>query len=153
MGFYQFQRKQLIQLPIDELWDFISSPKNLQKITPSSMGFEITSENIPDKIYAGMLIRYKIAPLLGLKMTWVTEITQVEEGRYFVDEQRVGPYKIWHHQHFLEVTPEGTLMTDIVSYKPPFKILGNLANQALIKRKLREIFDYRAIALTELFRA
>ena len=101
MGFYQFKRQQEINQPIEKLWNFISSPKNLKKITPDYMGFDVTSENLPDKMYEGMIISYKVSPVLGIKTNWVTEITHVEEGKYFVDEQRVGPYKIWHHQHFL----------------------------------------------------
>lgn len=88
---------------------------------------------------------------MGIKTTWVTEITQLEEGKYFVDEQRVGPYKIWHHQHFLESTSNGTLMTDIVSYMPPLGFLGSMANSIIIKNKLEEIFDYRTKALNQIF--
>lgn len=141
MGFYQIIKKQEVNQPIEKMWKFLSNPKNLKEITPDYMGFDIVSENLPDKMYEGMIISYKVSPLLGIKTTWVTEITQVKEGVYFVDEQRVGPYKIWHHQHFLESTPNGTLMTDIVSYKPPFGLLGNIANKILIKSKLEEIFE------------
>ncbi len=151
MGFYQFKKEQIINQPKDIIWDFISSPKNLKKITPEYMGFDITSENLQDKMYEGMIISYKVSPLLGIKTTWVTEITHVKEGEYFVDEQRVGPYTIWHHQHFIKSTKEGTLMTDIVSYKPPFGLFGNIANGLIIKGKLNEIFDYRTKALNEIF--
>lgn len=151
MGFYQFKRQQEINQPIEKLWNFISSPKNLKKITPDYMGFDVTSENLPDKMYEGMIISYKVSPVLGIKTNWVTEITHVEEGKYFVDEQRVGPYKIWHHQHFLESTPKGTLMRDIVSYMPPFGVLGSIANKILIEQKLAEIFDYRSKILIQLF--
>lgn len=151
MGFYQFKRTQFIHCPTTELWDFVCNPKNLKKITPKNMGFDITSGEIPEKMYKGMIISYKVAPLLGIKTTWVTEITQLEENRYFIDEQRVGPYKIWHHQHFLEATDGGTLMTDIVSYQPPFGILGALANRIIIKKKLQQIFDYRAQVLSEMY--
>ena len=151
MGFFQFKRTQSFNQPVEQLWDFISNPNNLKIITPDYMGFDIVSEDIPTKMYEGMIISYKVSPLLGIKTTWVTEITHVKDKRYFVDEQRVGPYKIWHHQHFLEQTSEGTLMTDIVSYKPPFGILGNLANELVIKRKLNEIFAYRTKVLKEIF--
>jgi ligand-binding SRPBCC domain-containing protein len=136
---------------VDELWDFISSPKNLKVITPDYMGFEVTSKGLPDKMYEGMIITYKVSPILGIKTTWVTEITHVKDKHYFVDEQRVGPYNIWHHQHFLEETTKGTLMKDIISYKPPYGILGNVANSLIIKRKLKEIFDYRTKVLNKLF--
>ena len=151
MGFYQFKNQQTFNQPSDKLWDFISSPRNLKKITPDYMGFDITMNDLPDKMYEGMIISYKVSPLLGIKTTWVTEITHVKEGEYFVDEQRVGPYKIWHHQHFLKPVPEGILMSDIVSYKPPFGFLGNIANEIIIKQKLKEIFDYRTKALAQLF--
>lgn len=151
MGFYQFKETQQINQPLDVIWDFISSPKNLKKITPKYMGFDITSDNIEDKMYEGMIISYKVKPLFGINTTWVTEITQVEDKKYFVDEQRVGPYKIWHHQHFLEENEKGTLMTDIVSYQPPFGLLGNIANTVMIRSKLKEIFAFRTKALIEIF--
>ena len=150
MGFYQFKREQHIDRPIAEVWDFISSPRNLKHITPDSMGFDITSGELPEKMYEGMIISYKVSPLLGIKMTWVTEITKVRDGHYFVDEQRVGPYRIWHHQHFIEETETGTLMKDIVSYQPPFGFLGAIANEILIKSKLEEIFNYRKQAVEKL---
>lgn len=153
MGFYQFKREQHFNASLEELWDFISNPKNLKLITPDYMGFDITTENLPNKMYEGMIISYKVSPLMGIKTTWVTEITHIVNKHYFVDEQRVGPYKIWHHQHFLEATPEGTLMKDIVSYQPPFGILGTIANKLIIKKKLEEIFSYRTKALNELFKS
>lgn len=151
MGFYQLKRKQLIHQTIEKLWDFISSPHNLKKITPDYMGFDITSDDLPEKMYEGMIISYKVSPVLGIKTTWVTEITHIKENEYFVDEQRIGPYTMWHHEHFLEATSEGTLMSDIVSYQPPMGILGNIANSLFIKRKLNEIFDYRTKVLYQLF--
>lgn len=150
MGFFQFKRTQTINRPITEIWDFISSPNNLKTITPDYMGFDITSES-PEKMYEGLIISYKVSPMLGIKTTWVTEITHIKEHEYFVDEQRVGPYKIWHHQHHLEKTENGTLMTDIVSYQPPFGFLGDIANSIIIKAKLNEIFNYRTKVLEELY--
>lgn len=150
MGFYQFKRKLIINSPIEDVWNFISDPRNLKKITPEYMGFDIQSNDLPAEMYPGMIISYKVSPLLGIKMKWVTEITHVKDNSYFVDEQRVGPYKIWHHQHILEATEVGTLMTDIVSYKPPFGFFGNLAN-GMIKKKLNEIFDFRTEVLGQKF--
>lgn len=152
MGFYQFKKKQFFDQPVDVLWDFISRPENLKKITPDYMGFNITSEGDYSEMYEGMIISYKVSPVLGIKTTWVTEITHVEPGKYFVDEQRVGPYALWHHQHFLEEQDGGTMMSDIVSYRPPFGFLGDIANSLMIKNKLEEIFAYRKKALTELFK-
>lgn len=151
MAFYQFKKNQKINGSIDELWEFISSPANLKEITPDYMGFDITSNELPEKMYAGMIISYKVSPLLGIKTNWVTEITQVKDKEYFIDEQRVGPYKIWHHQHIIEPIQNGVLMTDIVSYQPPFGILGAMANSLIIKNKLNEIFNYRTKAIEKKF--
>ncbi|WP_374957468.1 hypothetical protein [Gilvibacter sp.] len=151
MGFYQFKRSQKIPATIDEVWDFISSPANLKEITPDYMGFDITSEDLPEKMYPGMIISYIVKPLLGIPTTWVTEITKVTDKAYFIDEQRVGPYKLWHHQHFIEPIAGGVLMRDIVSYQPPFGILGSIMNSLVIRKKLKEIFDYRVQAVNKRF--
>ena len=151
MGFHQFKREQIFERSIDEVWGFIQNPKNLKLITPEYMGFDIVSEDIPDKMYEGLIISYKVAPLLNIKTTWVTEITHLKEKEYFVDEQRVGPYKIWHHQHIIKSIDNGVLMKDIVSYQPPLGILGNIANTLFIKKKLNEIFNYRTKALEKFF--
>ncbi len=151
MGVYQFKRQQSFKQPIGKLWDFISNPKNLKEITPDYMGFDITSKDLQEEMYEGMIISYKVSPVLGIKTTWLTEITHIRHQKYFVDEQRVGPYKLWHHQHFLEARQNGTVMSDIVSYQPPFGFLGSIANRILIRKKLAEIFDYRHKALEELF--
>ncbi len=151
MGFYQLKTTQKISAPPEQVWDFISSPANLKKITPDHMGFDITSGDLPDKMYPGMIISYKVSPLLGLKLTWVTEITHAEDKKYFVDEQRVGPYTIWHHEHIIEPAEGGALMKDIVSYKPPFGFLGSIANSLIIKKQLKEIFDYREKAIEKIF--
>ncbi len=143
MAFYRFYREQKLHASTEDLWDFISSPRNLKEITPPHMGFDITTPNLPEKMYPGMVISYKVRPLLGIKTDWVTEITHVQEGRYFVDEQRIGPYTLWHHEHFLEPTEDGVLMKDIITYQPPFGILGALANSLFIKKQLNVIFDYR----------
>lgn len=147
MAFYQFNKQQKINCSVDELWQFISSPANLKEITPDYMGFDIVTKNLPDKMYPGMVICYKVSPLFGIKTTWVTEITQLVEKKYFVDEQRVGPYAIWQHQHIIEPIENGTLMTDIVSYAPPLGFIGAIANSLIIKNKLNEIFDYRTEAV------
>ncbi len=147
MGFYQLVKEQKVETSVEKLWDFISSPRNLKHITPDYMGFDITSNKLAEKMYKGMIISYKVSPVLGIKTTWVTEITQVEDGKYFVDEQRIGPYKMWHHEHFIEPVEGGTLMTDIVSYQPPLGWLGDLMNSLMIEKKLEEIFEYRKMAV------
>ena len=145
--------RQIIKIPssIEQVWEFISDPGNLKKITPPYMGFDITTKGLPSKMYAGMIIHYRVSPLMGIKTTWVTEITQVSNMNYFVDEQRVGPYRMWHHQHFIEPIDGGVLMTDIVDYQPPWGILGAAANFLLIRKKLKEIFDFRTIKIEEYF--
>lgn len=151
MGFYQFFTTQKIPSNLDTVWGFISSPSNLKKITPDHMGFDIITPELPDKMYPGMIIAYKVSPILGIKMTWVTEITHVREREFFVDEQRVGPYSIWHHEHHVKSIDGGVLMTDIVSYKPPFGILGTIANELFIRKQLKSIFDYREKAVNDIF--
>jgi len=129
-----------------DVWAFISSPGNLKEITPVKMGFEITHNTGTQKMYPGMIITYKVSPLFGIKLTWLTEITHVKDLEYFVDEQRIGPYKMWHHQHKIEPISGGVLMTDIVTYQPPFGVMGAVVNALFIKRQLESIFDYRTIA-------
>jgi len=151
MAFYQFIHEQLFQASVAEMWSFISAPKNLKEITPDYMGFEVTTPHLSEKMYAGMIISYKVSPVLNFKVDWVTEITHVKENEFFVDEQRIGPYKLWHHQHHLIQMKEGVLMRDIVTYQPPFGILGALANKLLISKKLNEIFNYRKVVLEKKF--
>jgi len=151
MAFYQFQREQILNTSIEELWDFISSPQNLKKITPEYMGFDIRSKDLPDKIYEGMIISYSVKLILGIKTNWVTEITHVREKEYFVDEQRIGPYSMWHHQHIIKQQDNKVLMKDILSYKPPLALLGSIANKLIIQNKLNKIFDYRTKILEKIF--
>jgi len=151
MACFQFTKEQLLFTSIDEIWDFISSPKNLKEITPDYMGFDIISENLPEKMYPGMIISYLVSPLLGIKTNWVTEITHVKEGEFFVDEQRVGPYNLWHHQHHIEEKDGQVLMTDIITYEPPFGLIGKIANGLVITKKLEEIFAYRKMILEKKF--
>lgn len=148
---YRISFKQSIPSDIDTIWEFISSPRNLKLITPPYMGFNITSEMDSEKMYPGQIISYKVSPVAGIKMNWVTEITHVKEKEYFVDEQRFGPYSLWHHKHFIKAIPGGVEMTDIVDYKIPFGFLGDIANTVLIKKQLKEIFDFRFKKMEELY--
>ena len=144
--------KQSQTLPVDRkvLWEFISVPQNLNKITPPEMAFEIIGEP-PEKAYAGLLLEYRVkVPLLGWS-TWLTEIKYVEEGVSFMDEQRVGPYKLWLHTHKLEDVEGGTRMTDDIRYLVPFGPIGLLANAVFVGRTLRRIFDYRRVKMEEIF--
>lgn len=147
MATYQKYEEMEVVASIDEVWDFISSPMNLKEITPDYMGFEITSQRLPEKVYPGLMISYRVRPVLGINMNWLTEITQVEAPYYFVDEQRAGPYALWHHEHRLRPTEKGVLMTDLVTYRPPAGPLGDLAHYLFIKKQLDDIFSYRELAL------
>ena len=151
MALYRLESIQKIPASVDVVWDFISSPRNLKHITPEHMGFDILTPNLPEKMYPGMIISYHVSPLLGIKMNWVTEITHVRDNVYFVDEQRMGPYKIWHHQHHLKEIPGGVLMHDIVHYAPPMGWLGDMAQWLFIKRQLDAIFDYRTQKVDDYF--
>jgi len=144
--------KQSQTLPVDRevLWEFISVPQNLNKITPPDMAFEIIGEP-PEKTYTGLLLEYRVkVPLLGWS-TWLTEIKYVEEGVSFMDEQRVGPYNLWLHTHKLEDVDGGTRMTDDIRYLVPFGPIGLLANAVFVGRTLRRIFDYRRVKMEEIF--
>lgn len=151
MAFYQFKRQQLLNTSVETLWNFISSPRNLSKITPEHMQFNIITPDIPEKMYEGMIIAYKIRLLPLVRLNWVTEISKVEDFRYFVDEQLIGPYRLWHHEHILEPHKDGVLMTDIVSYSPPFGIIGKLSQSLFISSQLKEIFTYREKVLSQMF--
>jgi ligand-binding SRPBCC domain-containing protein len=150
MKIYTLHSKQNLPITIDKAWEFLSSPKNLKTITPEYMGFEIKS-GAEKPMFAGQIIQYIVTPVLGIPTKWVTEITHVDNKKYFVDEQRFGPYALWHHKHFLREIPGGVEMEDIVDYKLPFGLLGQLAHPFLVKPKLKEIFDYRQQKLIALF--
>ncbi len=140
---YSLKKIQFLPIKIEEAWDFFSSPANLKKITPPELGFNIISEHHGDAMYAGQLVEYTVKPLLGIPLYWMTEITHVEPMKYFVDEQRYGPYSFWHHQHHFKKIDGGVEMTDIVHYKIPFWFLGDIANTLLVKKQLEKIFDFR----------
>jgi ligand-binding SRPBCC domain-containing protein len=148
---YSITTVQNIPSDMHTIWEFMSSPRNLQTITPPEMGFNITSDTPIDKMYPGLIISYKVSPLLGIPMTWVTEITHVKDLEYFVDEQRFGPYSFWHHKHFIEPIASGVKMTDIIHYKLPLGFLGDIANAVLVKKQLNQIFEFRRKKLIDLF--
>ncbi len=133
-----------------EAWEFLSKPENLKTITPPYMGFDILS-GADRPMYAGQIIQYIVTPILKIKTKWVTEITHVVAGSYFVDEQRFGPYALWHHKHFIKEIDGGVEMEDIIDYKVPFGFLGRLVHPILVKPKLQEIFEFRRKKLIELF--
>jgi ligand-binding SRPBCC domain-containing protein len=147
---YTLKTIQTLPISIEEAWDFFSSPKNLSVITPDNLGFVIKTE-LPDEMYSGLFIQYTVRPIFNIPTTWVTEITHIKKPYYFVDEQRVGPYKIWHHQHHFKQIDGGVEMTDIVDYKLPLGILGKMAHPLVVQPRLKQIFDYRRKKLVELF--
>ena len=150
MKIYTKHAKQNIPISLNEAWDFLSDPNNLKTITPDYMGFNILS-GADRPMYAGQIIQYIVTPLLGIKTKWVTEITHVVDKKYFVDEQRFGPYALWHHKHFIKEIEGGVEMEDIIDYKVPFGVLGQMVHPILVKPKLDEIFNYRHQKLIELF--
>lgn len=151
MGYYQLKHAQQVNASISDVWDFISSPKNLKVITPPEMDFRITSGNGEQPIYPGMIITYKVKPMLGIPVNWMTEITQVKDHEFFIDEQRMGPYTMWHHQHIITPNKNGVLMNDIVTYIPPFGPLGTIAQHLIIKSKLKSIFEHRTNMVNQYF--
>ena len=148
---YSLKTIQHIHISLDTAWDFFSNPGNLKDITPTDMGFNIISQHHGEKMYAGQIIEYKVSPVLGIPIYWMTEITHVEDKKYFVDEQRFGPYRLWHHQHHFKEVNGGVEMTDIVHYKMPFWFLGDIANSLFVSRQLKAIFDYRYTKVEEMF--
>jgi len=152
MACSQIIRTQHLKTDIQTLWDFVSSPVNLNEITPKDMQFQFISNNKDQKMYPGMIILYKVSPVLKIPLSWATEITHVKEKKFFVDEQRLGPYKIWHHEHHFEEIEDGVLMKDIVTYVPPFGLIGSLANSLFIRKKVNHIFDYREKVLERIFK-
>lgn len=151
MAIYTLTQEQVIPATLEELWDFISSPENLSKITPKYMGFHILTPDLPKIIRPGLHITYHVSPLFRIKLKWITEITLVEPLHRFVDEQRAGPYSFWRHEHTLIPIPEGVKMLDVVQYTPPLGFLGDLANGIIIRPKLDEIFAFRRQALIRIY--
>ncbi|MBK7433153.1 MAG: SRPBCC family protein [Chitinophagaceae bacterium] len=148
---YSIKTVQQIPVSLEKAWDFFSSPANLQTITPDNLGFRIISKHHGEIMYPGQIIEYTVRPLLGIPLYWMTEITHVEDQQYFVDEQRFGPYRMWHHQHHFKAIEGGVEMTDIVHYKLPLWLLGDIANSVLVKKQLKGIFDYRFRKVEDLF--
>lgn len=147
---YRLEYQQRLLISITEAWDFFSRPENLAQITPQSLNFEITS-NLPERMYAGMIVTYRVRPFLGVAVPWISEITQVREPEYFVDEQRNGPYRFWHHQHFFKQVDQSVEMIDLVHYQNPYGLLGDWLVGGVVRRRLERIFSYRQQVLTEMF--
>ena len=150
MRIFKLKYSQKLPINLNEAWDFLSSPNNLELITPKSMDFNITDWD-ERKAYPGQIIQYTVRPVLGFKINWVTEITQVKDKEFFIDEQRFGPYSFWHHKHFIKEIDGGVLMEDVIHYKIPFGPIGVLLNFLFINSKLNNVFKYRELELIKNF--
>lgn len=153
MAVHSLKAVQKIPVPLQEAWNFFSSPANLPLITPEYLSFQIISRHHGERMYPGQIIEYRVSPVAGVRLYWMTEITQVKEGVFFIDEQRYGPYAMWHHQHHFREIDGGVEMTDIVHYKNPLGVFGELANGMLVRPRLRGIFEYRYRRVVELLGA
>ena len=145
------QRVQPMKISLDEAWNFFSSPRNLQKITPPYMKFKIIGDTFSNAMYEGQIIEYTVRPLFGIPLYWMTEITHVRDKVFFIDEQRFGPYRFWHHQHHFKETENGVDMTDVLHYKVPLYGLGKIANKLFVESQVNKIFDYRFKKVEEMF--
>ena len=140
---YVLKRVQGLPIPVEKAWDFFSHPKNLDALTPPSLNLKFTNELFGEAMYPGQVITYNVKPVLGIPLFWMTEITHVAKPHFFVDEQRRGPYALWHHEHHFKPVAGGVEMTDLIHYAIPFGVLGRLAHALFVKKQLNEIFAYR----------
>lgn len=150
MRLHTIRARQFLPVSLPEAWSFFSNPRNLSLLTPPSLGLEPVSET-PDEMHPGMIIRYRIRPFPGISLNWVTEITHVVKPSLFVDEQRFGPYRFWHHMHRFRETPGGVEAEDLVHYALPFGVLGRVVNALVTARQLEGIFEYRRRALERMY--
>lgn len=148
---HQLYREQQLNTDLENAWTFFSSANNLSKITPKEMNFIVRTQLDDDNIYKGMIIDYYVSPLLGIKMSWQTEITQVENQKSFTDFQKKGPYKLWNHHHEFIENEDGVLMKDTIDYELPLGFLGEIAHRLFVRKKLEHIFEYRKVILEQMF--
>lgn len=152
MTIHRLRYDQTIPSSLANVWQFFSNPHNLEQLTPPDMKFVVMTSPEQDHIYPGQIVTYKVSPLLRIPLTWMTEITHVVPEKFFVDEQRVGPYRIWHHEHHFREEKGQVHMTDIVHYLLPFGLIGEFAHRLIVKKRLEDIFEYRRNRVLELFR-
>jgi ligand-binding SRPBCC domain-containing protein len=150
MQLYQIHQTQRLPISIQDAWQFFSDPSNLRHITPPTLRFEVTSAPAA-RMYPGMIITYRITPIWGITRQWITEITHVIEPHLFVDEQRFGPYRFWHHQHLFREIAGGVEMQDVVHYAIPFGWLGRLLAARIVHKELQKIFEFRRDFLVQQF--
>jgi len=147
---HRLNQEQFLPISLEEAWNFFATPKNLNEVTPQDMVFEITSD-LPDRMYEGLIITYRIKPMMNIALNWVTEITHIKDKEFFVDDQRKGPYHIWHHEHHFKAVEGGVLMTDLLHYDIGKSIFGWIAGKLFVHKKVRQIFEYRYKALEKMF--
>ncbi len=150
MKTYELKREQFLPIPIHEAWAFFSDPRNLSKITPASLDFRIIS-TVPQVVHEGLTIEYRVRPLFGIPMTWVSLIKEIQAPYQFVDEQIQGPYAFWHHRHTFQEVQGGVIAADYVRYRLPAGILSDWLNAMIVAKQLKQIFDYRQEVLTQYF--
>ena len=150
MSLHRFADISRFPISLEEAWDFFSDPRNLAVITPPDMAFTIQTD-LPDRMHAGLIVKYQVRPMMNVPMTWVTEITNVVEHELFVDEQRFGPYRFWHHQHHFRAVPGGVEMRDIVHYDVGFGPIGDIVDLLVVRRRIQAIFDFRSRVLEQRF--
>jgi ligand-binding SRPBCC domain-containing protein len=148
---YSLKTTQKIPANIEDVWEFFSNANNLKDITPTNLSFRVIGNPGNEKIYGGQIIEYTVRPLLNIPLYWMTEITHVRDKEYFIDEQRFGPYTLWHHQHHFKNIAGGVEMNDIVHYRVPFWFLGDIANAVFVKKQLKNIFQFRVAAVEKKF--
>lgn len=148
---HQLYKEQQLNCSLEEAWSFFSSANNLSKITPKEMNFIVRTDLPDDKIYKGMIIDYYVSPLLGIKMSWQTEITEANFQKSFTDFQKKGPYKLWNHRHEFIENDNGVLMKDTIDYELPMGFLGEMAHKLFVRNKLEHIFEYRRVILEKMF--
>ncbi len=151
MAIHRNEQIQILPISLQESWNFFSNPENLALLTPAEMKFRHVFAPDQPQVYPGMILVHTVSPVAGVPMTWVTEITQVEPMSRFVDEQRKGPFGMWHHIHMFKEVAEGTEIRDVLYYEMPFGFLGNIAHGLFAKKQIEEIFNYRRERLKEMF--
>lgn len=150
MRLYRILSRQQLPTTLEQAWDFCSTPRNLPAITPEWLHFTVTSD-VPDRMYPGLAMTYSITPVPFWRVEWLTVITAIDEGRNFVDEQRTGPYRLWHHEHRFEPVDGGVEMRDVVHYALPLDPLSRPLHDYLVRRQLQDVFEYRFRSLARLF--
>jgi ligand-binding SRPBCC domain-containing protein len=151
MSVHSIKVVQHIPVTLQQAWAFFSDPANLQQITPAYFKLRIISTHHGSRVYPGQIIEYRVRPVLNMSWYWMTEIMHVQDHVFFVDEQRYGPYSLWHHQHHFKPVPGGVEMTDIVHYKLPLGLIGDIVNTLFVKKQLDALFKYRYEQVEHLF--